>query len=201
MQHITLFASGSGTNAINIIRYFRNHGEIKVGAVFCNRPEAPVIEKAKAEGIPVVLFDKKQFTAPGFAGQLNEYHTGWIILAGFLWLVPDFIVEEWNSRIINIHPALLPAYGGRGMYGHHVHEAVITAREPRSGITIHVVDNRYDHGLTLFQATCPVLPDDTPDALANRIHTLEHRWFPPVIENYIVHGINGVKQLDGNEAL
>ncbi|PKP22616.1 MAG: phosphoribosylglycinamide formyltransferase, partial [Bacteroidetes bacterium HGW-Bacteroidetes-22] len=167
----------------------------------CNRPDAPVIGKAQAAGVNVVVFDKKEFQTEAFIETLKERGTGWIILAGFLWLIPRLMVAAWRGRIINIHPALLPDFGGRGMFGHHVHDAVIASGRSQTGITIHLVDDRYDHGETLFQATCPVMSDDTPDLLASRIHLLEHRWFPPVVERYIESGEVDFKQTDGNASL
>ena len=193
MIHIVVFASGTGSNAINLISHFRQHPAIRVKAVFCNRPDAPVIQKVRAEGVPVVVFDRQAFNAPAFVDTLKQHDAHWLVLAGFLWLVPPALIDAFPQRIINIHPALLPAYGGKGMFGHHVHQAVLAAREPKSGITIHLVDHRYDHGDTLFQVTCPVLPDDTADTLASRIHELEHRWFPEVVETCITRGVLHLK--------
>lgn len=201
MMNISIFASGTGSNALNLINHFAGHSFIRVNAVWCNRPEAPVIEKARTAGIETIVFDKKEFLDPQFTLRLQAMQTDWIVLAGFLWLVPPHLTNGWRGKIINIHPALLPAYGGKGMYGHHVHEAIIADKCYKSGITIHLVDDRYDHGQTLFQATCPLSPSDTPARLAGYIHQLEQQWFPAVVETLILGGEAAVKQLSGNEAL
>lgn len=187
MPNLALFASGSGTNAENLIRYFQNKPQIRVSCVCTNRPDAFVIERASRLNIPVCVFDKTDFYATDkVISYLAEKNTDWIILAGFLWLVPENLIQAYPNRIINIHPALLPAYGGKGMYGHHVHQAVLANAELESGITIHLVDSEYDRGKILFQAACPVLPNDTPDTLAERIHSLEYIHFPVVIEKTVV---------------
>lgn len=201
MPNISIFASGNGSNAINLISHFATHRSIGVNAVWCNRPGAPVIEKARAAGINTIEFGKKEFLDPRFTDRLQSIETHWIVLAGFLWLVPTHLTDGWRGKIINIHPALLPAYGGKGMYGHHVHEAVIADKCNKSGITIHLVDDHYDHGRTLFQATCNLQPGDTPDQLAGYIHQLEQQWFPTVVETLIEGGEEAVRQLSGNEAL
>ena len=170
MKNLVIFASGSGSNAENIIRYFATKPDFCVKKIYCNVPGAYVLERAR---------------------QLQDEGTDFIVLAGFLWLVPPCITAAYPNRIINIHPALLPAYGGKGMYGHHVHEAVLAAGEQQSGITIHYVNDRYDSGDIIFQATCPVLPDDTPDTLAARVHELEYRHFPRVIEETVLKSANG----------
>jgi phosphoribosylglycinamide formyltransferase 1 len=186
MQFIALFASGNGTNAQRIIEFFAGHPSIKVSLVLCNKPDAFVIERARNLHVPVVVFSRKEFYESELILEiLKEYHIDFIVLAGFLWLVPDYLLDAYPERIINIHPALLPRYGGKGMYGHHVHEAVIRNKDNESGITIHHVNGRYDEGSVIFQAKCPVLPDDTPEALASRIHDLEYRYFPLVIEKFI----------------
>lgn len=186
MKKIAIFASGSGSNAENIICFFAKNPEICVNSVFCNVPDAYVLERAKKYHIPTHVFNREAFRDPGkVLRQLKEEGIDFIVLAGFLWLLPDCITSAYPNRIVNIHPALLPSYGGKGMYGHHVHEAVITAGEKESGITIHYVNNHYDEGTIIFQAKCPVLPGDTPDTLAARIHELEYAHFPRVIEEVI----------------
>ena len=192
MKNLAIFASGSGSNAENIIRYFAEKPGFRVKKVYCNVPDAYVLERAKKYNVPTQVFNRAEFRNPDIIlRQLQEEGTDFIILAGFLWLVPDCITTAYPNRIVNIHPALLPAYGGKGMYGHHVHEAVLAAGEKESGITIHYVNEHYDSGDIIFQATCPVLPDDTPDTLAARVHELEYRHFPRVIEETVLKSANG----------
>lgn len=187
MRNIAIFASGSGTNAENIIKYFSNRKSAKVSLVLTNKREATVIKRAEALGVRTVFFDRDQFYYTGaVTDMLREANTDFIVLAGFLWLVPKQITEIFEKRIVNIHPALLPAYGGRGMYGQVVHKAVIDNREKKSGITIHYVNNHYDEGDIIFQASCEVKADDTPETLASRIHELEYRYFPEVIEDLVL---------------
>ena len=188
MKKIAIFASGSGSNAENIIRYFDQKPEICVKKIFCNVPDAYVLQRARKYNIPASVFTREEFRDPGkLLQQLKEEEIDYIILAGFLWLMPACITSAYPDRIINIHPALLPAYGGKGMYGHHVHEAVIAAGEKESGITIHYVNEHYDEGTPIFQARCQVVPTDTPDTLAAKIHELEYRYFPEIIEQTITH--------------
>ena len=187
MKKIAIFASGSGSNAENIIQYFAQKPQFCVKSVFCNVPDAYVLERAKKYRIPSFVFNREEFRNPDKVfRQLQEQEIDFIVLAGFLWLMPSFITAAWPNKIVNIHPALLPAYGGQGMYGHHVHEAVIAAGEKESGITIHYVNDHYDQGAIIFQAKCPVLPTDTPDDLAARVHELEYRYFPQIIEETIL---------------
>ena len=187
MKKIAIFASGSGSNAENIIQYFAQKPQFCVKSVFCNVPDAYVLERAKKYRIPSFVFNREEFRTPDKVfRQLQEQEIDFIVLAGFLWLMPSFITAAWPNKIVNIHPALLPAYGGKGMYGHHVHEAVIAAGEKESGITIHYVNDHYDQGAIIFQAKCPVLPTDTPDDLAARVHELEYRYFPQIIAETIL---------------
>ena len=187
MKKIAIFASGSGSNAENIIQYFAHKPQFCVKSVFCNVPDAYVLERAKKYRIPSFVFNREEFRNPDKVfRQLQEQEIDFIVLAGFLWLMPSFITAAWPNKIVNIHPALLPAYGGKGMYGHHVHEAVIAAGEKESGITIHYVNDHYDQGAIIFQAKCPVLPTDTPDDLAARVHELEYRYFPQIIAETIL---------------
>jgi formyltetrahydrofolate-dependent phosphoribosylglycinamide formyltransferase len=180
---IAIFASGAGSNARKIIEHFAQSSVARVALVVCNKPGAGVTDIASSYGIPVLMIEKERFfRGDAYLPELQQGGIRWIILAGFLWKVPVALVAAYPRRIINIHPALLPGYGGKGMYGRFVHEAVIKAGEPRSGITIHYVDEHYDNGDMIFQQDCPVLPNDTPDTLAQRIHLLEHEHFPKVIE-------------------
>ena len=186
MKRIAIFASGAGSNAEKIIHYFRNHASIEVAVTVCNKPEAGVINIAKQNEIPVLLIEKEVFFRGNYyIDELKAQAIDFIILAGFLWKIPVALVKAFYNRILNIHPALLPKYGGKGMYGNFVHEAVINAGDIESGITIHVVDEVYDNGRVIFSASCPLMPGDTPQTLAQRIHALEHKFYPEVIEKYI----------------
>ena len=180
---VAIFASGTGTNARKIIEHFKNHPSIHIALVVSNKPDAGVLEIAKEHHLPSLIIKKEKFfNGDSYLHELKEARINFIVLAGFLWKVPSALIAAYPNKIINIHPALLPKYGGKGMYGHFVHEAVIQSKEKESGITIHYVDDRYDHGSTIFQATCPVLENDTPDELASRIHALEHEHYAKVIE-------------------
>ncbi len=182
MKKIAIFASGSGSNAENIITTLANNPDIRVDSVFCNVPDAYVLERAKKLQIPAFVFNRQELNDPAHVlGQLRERQIDFIVLAGFLWLMPSAITAAYPDRIVNIHPALLPAYGGKGMYGARVHEAVIAAGEKQSGITIHYVNERYDEGNIIFQARCDITPEDTPDTLAQKVHALEYKHFPHVI--------------------
>ncbi|MDR3133650.1 MAG: phosphoribosylglycinamide formyltransferase [Prevotellaceae bacterium] len=187
MAILSLFASGSGTNVENIINYFKQPTKnITIGAVFVNNPHAGVIERAQLANIPVYIFNRNAFYhTENVQEKLQDYHVDAIILAGFLWLVPDRLIQFFPHRILNIHPALLPAYGGNGMYGMHVHRAVIANQERQSGITIHEVNGEYDRGKIIFQTACRVAPGDTPETLAAKVRRLEHRHFPRVIEEWV----------------
>jgi phosphoribosylglycinamide formyltransferase-1 len=186
MKNIAIFASGAGTNAGNIIKYFSNSNSARVTLVLSNKRDAFVLERAAAAGIPSVFFDRNQFYSSSIVSDhLKNHNINFIVLAGFLWLVPPYILSSYQKRIINIHPALLPLHGGKGMYGEKVHKAVISNREKESGITIHYVNEFYDDGDIIFQARCRVLTDDTPDSLALRIHELEYKHFPVVIEKLV----------------
>jgi phosphoribosylglycinamide formyltransferase 1 len=187
MSNIAIFASGSGTNAENIIRYFSNKNTAKVRLVLSNRRQALVLKRAEALNITSVFFDQNDFYASGKVLELLEkYQIDFVVLAGFLWLVPQIIIEKYRGRIINIHPALLPSYGGKGMYGDIVHKSVIENKDTESGITIHFVNDRYDEGDIIFQARCKVDPGDTPETLARKVHELEYAYFPRVIEKLIL---------------
>ncbi len=185
MKNIVIFASGSGTNAENLIKYFADSQDFRIAAVFCNRPDAQVLQRAARLGVSAEVFCKADLKGGRVAALLRQYDAWALILAGFLMMVPADIVNAYPGRIINIHPALLPAYGGKGMHGMHVHEAVVAAKERESGITIHLVDEQYDHGKTLFQARCEVLPCDTAKDVAAKIHLLEQAHFPEVVDDYL----------------
>ncbi len=187
MQQLAIFASGSGSNAENIFRYFQNEPQINVACICTNRPDAYVIERAAKYDLPVLVFNRDDFYKTGkVLNYITDLKIDWIILAGFLWLVPDPLIVHFPNRIINIHPALLPKYGGKGMYGHHVHESVINAKDTVSGITIHYVNKHYDQGSIIFQATCPVVTGDTADTLAAKVHELEYEHFPRVIRQIVL---------------
>jgi phosphoribosylglycinamide formyltransferase-1 len=186
MQKIAIFASGAGSNALRIIEHFHNHPAIRVALIACNKPGAGVLNIAREKGIDAILIEKEPFfRGNGYLDELIRREISFIVLAGFLWKVPETLIRAFPGRIINIHPALLPKYGGRGMYGHFVHSAVISGRETETGITIHYVDEFYDNGDIIFQATCPVFAGDTPESLAHRIHVLEHLHYPEVIEQIL----------------
>jgi phosphoribosylglycinamide formyltransferase 1 len=187
MRNIAIFASGSGTNAENIIRYFSNRKSAEVSLVLSNRREAYVLKRAASLNVRSVFFDRKDlYEKEKVSRYLSMYKIDFVVLAGFLWLIPENILNIYEKRIINIHPALLPKHGGKGMYGEKVHEAVIAKHEKVSGITIHYVNNRYDEGDIIFQARCAVTPEDTPDTLASKVHTLEYKHFPEVIEKLVL---------------
>jgi phosphoribosylglycinamide formyltransferase-1 len=182
IPRIAIFASGSGSNAQRIAEYFAGTGLLEISAVYCNNPNAFVLERAKLLQIPSVVFTKHNFyTTSLVLDDLKSREIDWIVLAGFLLLIPESILKAFPQRIINIHPALLPAYGGKGMFGMKVHESVIAAGEKQSGITIHHVNEMYDEGDIIFQATCQVHEGDTPEMLAAKIHELEYEHFPVVI--------------------
>lgn len=187
MDNLIIFASGAGTNAAAIINWFKANGKARVSLIVCNKPQAGVLKIAERENIPTLLIDKQSIQNDEFVTTLRSYNPTLIVLAGFLWKIPATMTTTFPDKIINIHPALLPKYGGKGMYGHHVHEAVIAAGEQESGITIHYVNEAYDEGNTIVQAHCPVVAGDTPDSLAARIHQLEHYYFPRVIEFLLQH--------------
>lgn len=184
---LAIFASGSGTNAENIIRYFRDSSMIEVALVMTDKSEAYVLKRANDLQVPSVIFSKKEMEATeSVLTTLADCRIDFIVLAGFLLRIPENMLKAFPGRIVNIHPALLPRYGGKGMYGGKVHEAVVAAGETESGITIHYVNERYDEGAVIFQATCPVQPDDSPGDLAKKVHALEYAYFPEVIEKTIV---------------
>ncbi len=184
-NNIVIFASGAGSNAREIINYFKKTGTSKVVLIVCNNPKAGVLQIAANEQIPVLLIQKDHFTETGYLSEIKKYDPRLIVLAGFLWKIPETLIRHFPEKIINIHPALLPAYGGKGMYGNAVHNAVITAGEKESGITIHYVDDKYDHGRIIFQAKCPIDENETAESLAQKIHKLEHRYYPVTIDKLL----------------
>lgn len=185
MNNIAIFASGSGSNAENIINHF-NYGNLaKVVLVLSENKNAFVFERARKLSVPTLFFTIDELKTGKVLSILKQYNIDIVVLAGFLKLFPESIIDEYPQKIVNIHPALLPKYGGKGMYGSRVHEAVINAGEKESGITIHYVNRNYDDGNIIFQAKCPVMKDDTPDVLAQRIHSLEYEHFPKVIEKLL----------------
>jgi phosphoribosylglycinamide formyltransferase 1 len=186
MTNIAVFASGSGSNAQRLIEYFKNSDDIKVKILLSNNKNAYALERAKNLEVPTLVFDRKSFCETDqIVEKLKEENISWIVLAGFLWLIPKNLVKAFPNRIINIHPALLPLYGGKGMYGHFVHEAVIAAKDKETGITIHFVNENYDEGQIIFQSRCSVEPIDTAETIAKKVQLLEHEHFPMVVENLI----------------
>ena len=185
MKNLALFASGSGSNVERFVEYFRDSDFINIKLILCNNPQAGVIERAKRLNVPLVLFDRTQFKSNAIVEILQDNQIYWVILAGFLWLIPQNLVAAYPNRIVNIHPALLPKFGGKGMYGHFVHEAVVANQETESGITIHYVNEHYDEGTVIFQASYPVLPSDSPEDVAKKGQVLEHKHFPEVVEQLV----------------
>ena len=186
LKHLAIFASGAGSNAQQIINFFRDSKLAKIVLVVCNKPGAGVISIAEKESIPVLQIEREHFfKGHAYLPELQKSSTDLIVLAGFLWKIPQTLIEAYPRRIINIHPALLPKYGGKGMYGQYVHEAIINAGEIESGITIHYVDEHYDKGDIIFQTACPIVESDTPQTLAQRIHQLEHLHYPIVIRELL----------------
>ena len=186
MTNIAIFVSGSGTNCENIIRYFQGSATVATPLVVSNRADAGALERARRLNVPATVITKKQFADEQHVlSVLKEYDIDVIVLAGFLLMAPDYLIEAYKGRIINLHPALLPKFGGCGMYGHHVHEAVKAAGETETGMTVHHVTNVCDGGEIIAQFKCPVSPDDTPDDIADKEHVLEMQHFPQVIEQFV----------------
>jgi phosphoribosylglycinamide formyltransferase 1 len=185
LKNLVLFASGSGSNAEKIIEHFKGSDQVQITHIYCNNPTAGIIQRAERLGVPCRVFDRESYKNGTVLKEVQSLRTDWIILAGFLWLIPADFVKAFPLRIVNIHPALLPKFGGKGMYGHFVHEAVVAAGEKESGITIHYVNEHYDEGATIFQSSFEVLPTDTPEDVAKKGQVLEHRDFPKVIESLV----------------
>ncbi|MFY0252842.1 phosphoribosylglycinamide formyltransferase [Chitinophaga sp. 30R24] len=186
MKNIAIFASGAGSNAQKIIDHFRGSDKARVALIVCNKPGAGVLAIAAHEGIPSILIEREGFFhSDKYVQLLKEQQTDLVVLAGFLWKIPANLVQAFPNRIINIHPALLPKYGGKGMYGHFIHEAVVAAGEKESGITIHYVNEKYDDGEMILQERCIITPDDTPETVAQKVQALEHQWFPVIVERLL----------------
>ena len=186
MKNLVIFASGSGTNAENIIRHFKLNGKAVVKAVFCNRPDADVIVRAKKLNTEVVVFNKKDFQeSDKVIRLLEQMNADLIVLAGFLWLIPDAMIKKYPHQIINIHPALLPKHGGKGFYGANVHRAVLETGDRKSGITIHYVNENFDEGEIIFQKECEINVGETPETLAHKVRALELEYYPKVIEEIL----------------
>ena len=185
-KRIVIFASGNGTNTQNIIKYFQNSKHAQVICVLSNNKNAKVLDRSKALNIEALSFTKAEMLAPqGLLCLLKEYKPDLIVLAGFLLKFPKIIIDAFPNKVINIHPALLPKYGGKGMYGHHVHQAVVANKETHSGITIHYVNNQYDQGGVIFQKKTTLLAQDTPQDVATKVQHLEYQWLPKVIEDVL----------------
>jgi phosphoribosylglycinamide formyltransferase 1 len=186
LKKIAVFASGSGSNAEKIFEYFKDHQNAEVSLLLTNKKDAFVIERAKKYNIPVITFDRKMFyDSEEVIEVLKANEISLLVLAGFLWLIPSKLVDEFDKKIINIHPALLPRYGGKGMYGMNVHNAIVEAGETESGITIHFVNHHYDEGNIIFQKTCTILSTDTPEDVAKKVQILEHKFYPLIIEEIV----------------
>ena len=184
---IAIFASGSGTNAENIIGYFSEKQSVQVALVLSNKENAYVLERARKNNIPVAVFSKSELTETDVVFNiLQDHKIDFIVLAGFLLHIPEKLLRTYHNKIVNIHPSLLPKYGGKGMYGDRVHEAVVAAGDKESGITIHYINEHYDEGDTIFQASCVVQPTDTPEDVACKVHQLEYKYFPRVIEDVLL---------------
>ena len=184
--NIAIFASGTGSNAQKIINHFKDNELIHIALVVSNKADAGVLNIAKAAHIPTIIIERNPFLkGDGYVNILQKYDIQWIILAGFLWKVPETLITAFPQKIIDIHPALLPKYGGKGMYGDKVHKSVVENGEKESGITIHYVNENYDEGAIIFQAKCNVMPEDTPDNVASKVHALEYEHFPKVIEEIL----------------
>lgn len=187
MKHIAIFATGGGSNAQKIIEHFENHDAVKVSLIISNKKSAGVLERAAVKNIPTLIINREEFyQTENIIQKLDTFQIDFIVLAGFLWLMPTYIVKLYAKRVVNIHPALLPKYGGKGMYGMNVHQAVHAAQETESGMTIHYVDEHYDEGAIIFQAKCTLQSTDSPDDIAKKVLQLEHQHYPQVIESLIL---------------
>lgn len=185
MKNIAIFASGSGTNAENLVRYFANHPTMRVAFILSNKPQAYVHQRAKALGMPSYTYTKEEFTNGTVLAWLQENQIDFVVLAGYMVMIDNDMLAAFPQRIVNIHPSLLPKYGGKGMHGDRVHQAVVAAGETESGITIHYLNDEYDAGDVVFQAVCEVLPTDTPEDVAAKVHALEYEHYPRVVEQLV----------------
>lgn len=192
-QHyrMAIFASGKGSNAEEIIKYFKDHPSIEVALVVSNNPQAFALERARKHNVPTMVFSRKEFDSAA-AEQLRERNITHIVLAGFLWLIPATLLQAFPGKIINIHPALLPKFGGKGMYGMKIHELVRSSNEKESGITIHLIDENYDQGRILYQHKCAVGSADTAEEIADKVHQLEYTWYPKIIEGWVLETLNSL---------
>jgi phosphoribosylglycinamide formyltransferase-1 len=186
VKNIAILASGAGSNAQKILEYFSDRMDIAVRLIVSNKPEAGVLNIAKLASVDTLVVSRDSFySSTDLLVELDKYNIDFIVLAGFLWLIPPYLIQHYPERIINIHPALLPKYGGKGMYGHFVHEAVHSAKETHSGITIHYVNEKYDEGSIVFQERCEILPSDQPVDIARKVQVLEHSYYPTVIDQLV----------------
>lgn len=184
--YLAVLASGNGTNAEEIFKYFKHHSSFSVQGLLTNNPKAHVIKRATRNNIPCRIFNREEFTnGDKILRTLQQWNIDAIILAGFLWLIPEYLIDQYQNRILNIHPALLPQFGGKGMYGMYIHQAVLDSGQKESGITIHLVNKHYDKGTIIFQERCTIDAQDTTETLAGKIHILEHRFYPQVIEQWL----------------
>lgn len=186
---VAIFASGSGTNAERMFEHFKNHERISIVLLLSNNPGAFALQRAAKANIPTMVFNREQLKQGDVLKWLEEYGVTHVVLAGFLWLIPSNLTEAFPNKIVNIHPALLPKFGGKGMYGAKVHEAVKASGEKETGITIHLVNEKYDDGAIIFQGKTPIGIDDTPDHIAEKVHALEYAHYPQVVENWILSNI------------
>jgi phosphoribosylglycinamide formyltransferase-1 len=190
MIRIGIFASGEGTNAQRFMDYFKGNEQIAISLVITNNPKANVIARAGKMNIPCMVIDRGTFYNTNKVVDELKKKVDFIVLAGFMWMIPGNLIEAFRGKMVNIHPALLPAYGGKGMYGMNVHKAVVANKEKRSGITIHFVNEHYDEGKIIFQRECAVKDEDTPDTLAEKIHKLEHEFYPKMVEKLLLGNIS-----------
>jgi phosphoribosylglycinamide formyltransferase-1 len=187
MPRLAIFASGTGSNARKIVEHFASSDTVQVALILSNKADAKVLDMAREHGIPTAVISRQAFyNTEETLDLLRQHGVDFVVLAGFLWLMPAYLVRAYERRMVNIHPALLPKFGGKGMFGHHVHEAVRAANETETGITIHFVNEHYDEGDAIFQARCPVSPDDTPEDIARKVLALEHAHFARVIEGLVL---------------
>lgn len=188
MHRLAIFASGTGSNAKKIIEYFKDNAHIEVALVVSNKKDAGVLPMAQSHDVPQLVINRSQFyDTQSILDELKTQQIDFIILAGFLWLIPNYLVNAYGGRMVNIHPALLPKYGGKGMYGMHVHRAVKAAGDKESGMTIHWVNQQYDEGATIFQARCEINEQDTAEDIAKKVLQLEHKHFAPVVEKILLN--------------
>lgn len=190
MYRIAIFASGEGTNAQRFIDYFKDNKNIQISLIVTNSAKAKVIERAKKSNVPYILIDREKFYKTDKVVKELEQKADFIVLAGFMWMVPENVIKAFHNRMVNIHPALLPLYGGKGMYGDYVHEAVLRNKDKKSGITIHLVNEKYDDGKVVFQQECDVDEKDTVQTLAQKIHKLEYEYYPQIVEKLLLKNIS-----------